>query len=81
MTPAIVIVLIALAAAGGAAVFLALRSRRPVEEPLQHFKCPSCRRKLRYRRTQAGHKGMCPMCKQHLTFPTLPEKAASERKG
>jgi hypothetical protein len=79
MILAIVIVVIVLVA-GAVGLFVAARARRPKEEPVQHFKCPSCRRKLRYRQTQAGHKGMCPLCKQHLTFPTVPDKAPSGRK-
>jgi hypothetical protein len=78
MTAVIVIAVIVLVG-GAAVVFVAARARRPKEEPVQHFKCPSCRRKLRYRSNQAGHKGMCPLCKQHLTFPAIPDKPGSRR--
>jgi len=34
-----------------------------------HFRCPCCRRRLRYLPHQAGHRGACPTCHRGLTFP------------
>jgi hypothetical protein len=60
-------VLVAGAAAG---VFLArARKRSAPPEPSYHFRCPGCRRRLRYQARQIGHRGLCPTCKQALTFP------------
>jgi hypothetical protein len=50
-------------------VVLVLRARQPKEEEFFHFRCPNCKRKLRYSARQAGHKGMCNSCKGTLTFP------------
>jgi hypothetical protein len=76
----ILIVVAVVVVAAGVGVFLVMRSRAPKEEPLQHFKCPNCRRKLRYRPSQAGHKGMCPLCKQHIVFPAVAQGSSSDRK-
>jgi ribosomal protein L37AE/L43A len=57
-----------LAAAVGA--FLFVRSRAaPVEEDYLHFRCPSCKRRLRFRRQQSGHAGQCSHCGGKLVFP------------
>jgi hypothetical protein len=61
---------VVLVAAG--AGFWLLRSRPPKEEPVYHFNCPHCRRKLRYRKKQLGHTGQCPQCRKPLTFPSRP---------
>jgi hypothetical protein len=39
------------------------------EEPVYHFSCPGCRRRLKYLARQAGHRGMCSNCKTNLEFP------------
>jgi Zn-finger nucleic acid-binding protein len=39
------------------------------EEPVLTFACPRCKRKLRFRQRQAGHRGACPRCKGDFTFP------------
>lgn len=52
----------------GAYVFVR-RSKPPEEESAFYFNCPNCRRRLKYRLHQAGHKGQCPQCKQALSFP------------
>ena len=56
------------AAVGG---YLFVRLRRNKEEPVYHFRCPSCRRRLRYRERQVGHAGCCSHCGQHFTFPPV----------
>jgi hypothetical protein len=60
---------------GLGAVFLFLRSRAPKEEPILHFNCPGCGRKLRYKARQAGHSGKCPRCERPLIFPGEAKKA------
>jgi hypothetical protein len=63
-------VAVILAGAGG---YWFLRSRRPkAEEPVFHFPCPHCKRRLGYRKQQFGHSGQCPRCRKALTFPSGP---------
>ena len=35
------------------------------------FKCPNCRRPLRYDPKMAGHKTECPWCQQKLVMPSV----------
>jgi hypothetical protein len=51
-------------------VVLVLRKRKPREEAVLHFRCPNCKRRLRYFARQAGHKGRCNSCKESLIFPS-----------
>jgi hypothetical protein len=51
------------------AVFLFWRSRPPKAEEILYFRCPGCKRRLKYRPRQIGHKGMCSNCKDQFTFP------------
>jgi hypothetical protein len=63
-------------------VIVVLRRRPKKEEPVFHFNCPKCRRRLRYRAGQIGHAGQCPQCKSALTFPAVPGmsgKSAAKR--
>jgi hypothetical protein len=53
--------------------YVVVRSRRPREEAIYHFRCPGCKRRLRYRERQVGHKGTCSNCGQHLSFPPISE--------
>ncbi len=57
---------------GGGGLFMLLRRRKPKEEPVYHFNCPNCKRRLRYRAAQIGHSGQCPQCKGALKFPAVP---------
>jgi hypothetical protein len=50
-----------------------LRSRQPKEELYFHFRCPGCKRRLRYREKQVGHRGSCSHCKTNITFPPMRE--------
>jgi hypothetical protein len=53
-------------------VLVAVRLRRPkVDTNLYHFRCPGCRRRLRYRAKQVGNRGSCSHCKKDLIFPPL----------
>jgi hypothetical protein len=62
---------------GGAAVLVAgafvawTRLRGTPEEPTYHFRCPGCKRRLRYRARQVGHKGACSNCNRTLVFPPV----------
>ncbi len=47
------------------------RSQARPRDPYHHFQCPSCRRRLRYRLRQVGHRGQCCNCRQPLIFPPL----------
>jgi hypothetical protein len=57
------------AATGGGFFFVQTQSSR--DQRLHHFQCPSCRRRLRYRSRQVGHRGRCGTCGSLLTFPPL----------
>jgi hypothetical protein len=52
-------------------VYLYRRGRARSEEPFYHFRCPGCRRRLRFRGSQSGHSGQCSHCGKSLTFPPL----------
>ncbi len=48
-------------------------SSSPVEEQEDFLtmRCPNCQRKLKYRESQQGNLGQCPLCKKPLMFPRL----------
>jgi hypothetical protein len=71
MSTPIIIVLVAVAAGLGVGVYLNLRRRGPVEEPVYYHLCERCKRKLRYRPRQAGHRGACPRCRHEFLFPPI----------
>jgi hypothetical protein len=45
-----------------------------------HFRCPGCRHKLRYRAQSVGHRGFCPRCRHQFIFPPAPKSSASNGK-
>ena len=59
----------------GAHLF-ALYRRRPaaIEVVLYYHHCPKCGRKLRYRTHQVGQFARCPICRQLVRFPPLPDE-------
>jgi hypothetical protein len=59
--------------AGG--VFFFLRFRKPAQQAVYYFRCPGCKRKLRYHARQVGHRGKCGNCKEPLTFPPIARAA------
>jgi DNA-directed RNA polymerase subunit RPC12/RpoP len=59
--------------AGAAFVVIRIRSR-PKETVFLYFKCNRCKRRLKYKESQAGHKGKCPQCSNTLTFPIPPPR-------
>src|SRR5262249_56740637 len=71
-------VLLALGAvlAVAAGVWVYFRLRAPREEPYYHFRCPRCRRRLRYRQRPVGHSGRCSNCGGGVTFPPVSESIA-----
>jgi hypothetical protein len=47
-------------------------SRPASPEAVHCFRCPGCRRKLRYAAHKAGRRGICPRCKSPCSYPTEP---------
>jgi hypothetical protein len=52
------------------------RLRAAPEEPVYHFRCPGCSRRLRYRARQVGHRGECSHCRKQLVFPPVPREGS-----
>ena len=52
-------------------VLVSLRNRAggKKEEASHHVNCQKCGRRLRYRPSQIGHLGKCPLCQKPLMFP------------
>jgi hypothetical protein len=61
--------LVVLALAIGAYLLL-MRRGESAGETFLHFRCPGCKRRLRFRAGQAGHSGQCSHCGCKLTFPS-----------
>jgi Zn finger protein HypA/HybF involved in hydrogenase expression len=45
-----------------------------VDQEYAYFRCPHCKRKLRFPVTRANHRGMCPLCRRPLIFPKATAK-------
>ncbi len=58
-------------AVGVVGVIIYLRGRPKPEEAYSHFRCPKCRRRLRYNERQVGHKGKCSNCGNDVIFPPI----------
>lgn len=65
------LILIAVLIAAAVGVFLFVRNRPKPEEEFSHFRCPKCRRRLRYMERQVGHKGKCSNCGGSVIFPPI----------
>ena len=52
-------------------IYLVIRARPAKEEAFHHFRCPGCKRRIRYRTRQVGHKGNCSNCGRDLVFPPV----------
>lgn len=67
------IVLVALIVVVGAAVGGYLFLKRPQGDPqaFHHFRCPACRRRLRFQQRQVGHQGQCSNCGKPVIFPPV----------
>jgi hypothetical protein len=62
--------LVALAAAGGGYLLVRRKGRLRAEAAaFLHFRCPGCKRRLRFLARQAGHRGECSHCGHHVVFP------------
>ena len=61
----------ALLLVAGIVIYLLIRARKPKEEQFHHFRCPGCKRRIRYRTRQVGHKGSCSNCGRDLVFPPV----------
>jgi hypothetical protein len=63
-------IVVILGVVGTSGIFLyRIRRNSKREEPVYHFNCPGCRRRLKFFARQAGHRGMCANCKTNLEFP------------
>jgi DNA-directed RNA polymerase subunit RPC12/RpoP len=63
-------VIIALAG-GGYLLYRWKSQNRPDPDEYYHFRCPGCKRRLRYRAIQVGRKGKCSNCGGIVIFPPL----------
>lgn len=62
----------AVVAAGGLGFWLLRRGRAPAGDgDFYHFRCPGCKRRLRYQNRQVGHLGKCANCGRAITFPPV----------
>jgi hypothetical protein len=68
-----VLVAVGLVLAGGGLVcwFVRRGGRRRAVTEFYHFRCPRCKRRLRFQPRQVGHQGACSSCRQAVTFPPL----------
>ncbi len=71
MDPTIVMVVLGVAAALAFGVFVYLRGRPKREEAYSHFRCPKCKRRLRYLARQVGRKAKCSNCGNDVIFPPI----------
>lgn len=49
--------------------FVASRMRSEDRGRFAHFRCPTCRQRLRYRARKAGRQVLCPNCYHSATLP------------
>jgi predicted RNA-binding Zn-ribbon protein involved in translation (DUF1610 family) len=49
--------------------FAMKKARIAKAEEILHFRCPGCKRRLRFRARQAGNKGKCSHCGHDIVFP------------
>ncbi len=72
MAPVVTAVIAGVVVVLAAGAYLLLRRRgrrREAAAAYYHFRCPGCRRRLRYQSRQAGHNGQCSHCGRPVTFP------------
>lgn len=68
-TTVVVLIVIGAVVLVGVVVVLLLRRRKTVDDSFYHFRCPKCRRRLRYQSRQVGRKGKCSNCAGEVIFP------------
>ena len=44
---------------------------REAAASFHHFRCPSCKRRIRFLARQVGHRGECSNCGKPVTFPPV----------
>ena len=60
----------ALTQVGGGYLLVRRRGRlRADAATFLHFRCPGCKRRLRFMARQAGHRGQCSHCGHDIVFP------------
>jgi len=71
-TTLVLLAVAALVLAGGVAYWVVRRGGlRRDAATFHHFRCPNCRRRLRYQSRQVGHTGQCSHCRGPVTFPPV----------
>ena len=74
MNPTLIvgIVIGLLAVAGGLFLFVRWRAQQQQAraDEYYHFRCPGCKRRLRFRARQSGNKGRCSHCGKDIVFPS-----------
>jgi hypothetical protein len=61
---------VVIALAIGAYLFMKRSRSGSAEKTYLHFRCPGCKRRLRFQASQTGHSGQCSHCGGKLTFPS-----------
>lgn len=69
MDTTVVVVIAGVSAVLVAGVVLFLRGRGREDDSFYHFRCPKCKRRLRYMSKQVGRKGKCSNCAVEVIFP------------
>lgn len=67
-TVVVVIGSVAAALVAGVVLFF-VRMRNKEDDSFYHFRCPKCKRRLRYLSKQVGRKGKCSNCAGEVVFP------------
>jgi hypothetical protein len=74
MDPTIIVGIVVGVLLVGGGAFLLLRWRAQQQqargEEYYHFRCPGCKRRLRFRARQSGNKGQCSHCRKDIVFPS-----------
>lgn len=68
-TTVVVLIVIGVVVVGGVGVLLLMRRRKTEDDSFYHFRCPKCKRRLRYQARQVGRKGKCSNCASDVVFP------------
>ncbi len=71
MDMTVVVVVVGVLAALVTGVVLFLRRRPKEDDSYYHFRCPKCKRRIRYVTRQVGHKGKCSNCGGDVIFPPI----------
>lgn len=66
-TVVVVVAIVAVILIAGIVLFLMRRKKE--DDAFYHFRCPKCKRRLRYLSKQVGRKGKCSNCASEVVFP------------